>query len=62
MIDVLITLKVVELVDAGVTNNLTLLLEISLSKVAKLLPVFTIANSVLNVRDPLWTIINSAVW
>ena len=53
LIDVLIALKVVELPDAGVINNLTLLLLISLSKVARLSPVFTIANSVLNVIDPL---------
>ena len=53
LILVLITLKVVESPEAGVTNNLTLSPLISVSKVAKLSLVFIIAYSVLKVPVPL---------
>jgi hypothetical protein len=53
LILVLITLKVVELAEAGVTKSLTLSPLISVSKVAKLSLVFIIAYSVLKVPLPL---------
>ena len=62
MIEVLIALNVVELLLAGVTSNLTLSPEISVSKLANgVSPVLTSTRLKLYVFDPLWTTKKSTV-